>query len=91
MPKSVLLIAGSIALVRVSALALLVLLEETGKQSLSELPLVLLLYPEGLLLPYKPGTLLASWVILALLLVAGSFIATGALYFLGKFIRRNAS
>jgi hypothetical protein len=45
----------------------------------------------GLLLPYKAGTLISSWVILALLLVAGSFAAVAALYFLATFIRRNDS
>lgn len=51
----------------------------------------LLLYPEGLLMPYMPGTPIASSLVLALLLVAGSFAAVGALYFLGTFFRRNAS
>ena len=75
----------AIAAVRISALLLLVWLEQTGRQTISALPLVFLLYPEGLLLPYRADAGIASRVIgLSALLVMGSLAAAALVYLFAK-------
>lgn len=68
---------GLVALVRIVILWYLTYREWTGTQSLSLLPLILLLYPEGLLLP--PTWRLTTthvWLFSGLLII-GSLIMTG--------------
>ena len=77
--------AGLVALLRVSILWYVTYREWTGTQSLTLLPLVLLLYPEGLLLgPTWRLTATNVWLFSGLLTV-GSFIMTavGALLMAG--------
>jgi hypothetical protein len=81
---SVLNIAIAISCVRVFVLFFLVYCEWTGRQSISLLPLVLLLYPEGLLL--RDGL---TWTVgkaagFGALLIIGSFSLT----FIGAIILR---
>jgi len=79
----------AIAAARISALWLLVWLEQTGRQSISALPLVFLLYPESLLLPYRAGAGLALRVIvLSVLLLMGSLAATALVCLLVKRLSR---
>ena len=68
---------------------LLVWLEQTGRQTISALPLVFLLYPEGLILPYRADAEPASRVIgLSLLLIAGSLAAVVLIYLLARQLSR---
>ena len=79
----------TIAAARVSALLLLVWLEQTGRQTISALPLVFLLYPEGLMLPYRPDAGLAPRVVeLSLLLIMGSLAAVFLIYLFAKQLSR---
>ena len=72
------LIAGvSLALIRVGSLWILVHQNWTGRESLDLLPLVLLLFPEGLLLP--KGFAWTFWAAVSFsgLLAIGSFLWAG--------------
>jgi hypothetical protein len=88
-PGSVIRFGLAIAAARISALLVLVWLERTGRQTISALPLVLLLYPEGLLLPYHAGTgFVARVIVLSGLLVLGSLAAVALVSLLAKQISR---
>jgi hypothetical protein len=88
-PTSVIRFGIPLAAVRVSALLLLVWLEQTGRQTISALPLVFLLYPEGLLMPYRADAGIALRVIvLSALLVVGSLAAVALVYLLAKRLSR---
>jgi len=64
-------------------------LEQTGRQTISALPLVFLLYPEGLLLPYRVGAGIVSRVIvLSVLLVMGSLAAVALVSLVAKQVSR---
>jgi len=72
---AVFLIVGSaIAVVRLGAYFFLIYLELTHQQTLSALPLVFLLYPEGLLVPSSQQWTVGSGFVFALALAAGSFM-----------------
>ncbi len=69
-------VGGLVALLRVSILWYLTYREWTGTQSLSLLPLLLLLYPEGLLVaPTSSPTAADVWLLRGLLAV-GSLVMT---------------
>lgn len=69
--RSWLVIAG----IRVAAFAVLFVLHETGRLTISALPLVLLLYPEGLILPQGHAWTVWSAVLFAIVLMLGSMVA----------------
>ena len=83
-PARVIRFGVTIAVARVSALLVLVWLEQTGRQTVSALPLVLLLYPEGLLLPYADEGIAWRLIALSVLLVIGSLAAVALIYLLAK-------
>ncbi len=88
-PPSVIRFGLAIAAVRIAALLVLVWLEQTGRQTISALPLVFLLYPEGLLLPYRAGAGIVSRVIvLSVLLVMGSLAAVALVSLVAKQVSR---
>ena len=89
MPSSFIRFGLAIAAARVSSLWVLVWLEQTGRQTISALPLVFLLYPEGLLLPYRAGAGIVSRVIvLSVLLVMGSLAAVALVSLVAKQVSR---
>ena len=63
-----------LAILRVGALWFLIYLEWTNQQTLSALPLILLLYPEVLLVPVTHSWTFGSCLIFSLVLVAGSAV-----------------
>jgi len=88
-PDRVIRFGLAIAAARVSALLVVVWLEQTGRQTISALPLVFLLYPEGLLLPYRAGAGIVSRVIvLSVLLLIGSLAAVVLVSMLAKQVSR---
>jgi hypothetical protein len=88
-PSSVIRFGLAIAAARISALFVLVWLEQTGRQTISALPLVLLLYPEGLLLPYRAGTgIVLRAIFLSVLLVVGSLAVVALVSQLAKQLSR---
>jgi hypothetical protein len=79
----------AIAAARISALLVLVWPEQTNRQTISGVPLVFLLYPEGLLLPYRAGAGTVSRVIvLSVLLIVGSLAAVALVSLLSKQLSR---
>ena len=88
-PRSVIRFGLAIAAARVSALWVLVWLEQTGRQTISALPLVLLLYPEGMLLPYRASAgMVSRAIVLSVLLVMGSLAAVALVSMLAKQVSR---
>jgi hypothetical protein len=88
-PSSVIPFGLAIAAARISALLVLVWLEQTGRQTISAVPPVLLLYPEGLLLPYRAGAgMVSRAIVLSLLLVMGSLAAVALVSLLAKQLSR---
>jgi hypothetical protein len=73
------LLGNGLACVRLGALWLLVSREWSHQQSLSTLPLILLLFPEGFLLPTPVIWALKTALIFSALLVVGSFAAAALL------------
>jgi len=69
------LLGSGLACVRLGALWLLVSREWSHQQSLSTLPLILLLFPEGLLLPAPMIWTLRTALFFSAVLVVGSFTA----------------
>ena len=82
MNNRVWLLGSGLACVRLGALWLLVSREWSHQQSLSTLPLILLLFPEGLLLPAPMIWTLRTALFFSAVLVVGSFTAV-ALFGLG--------
>jgi len=70
----------SLAAVRITALWLLIYLEWSHRQSISLLPLVILLYPEGLLLPAKFNWTLWGAIGFSGVLLLGSLVLTTVLF-----------
>ena len=66
--------ATTLAILRVGALWFLIYLEWTNQQTLSALPLILLLYPEVLLFPATHSWTLGSGLVFSIALVAGSAV-----------------
>jgi len=88
-PRSVIRFGLAIAAARVSALWVLVWLEQTGRQTISALPLMFLLYPEGLLLPYRAGAgIVPRVIVLSVWLVIGSLAAVALVSMLAKQVSR---
>jgi hypothetical protein len=69
--------------VRWSALFFLAYLEWTKQQTLSALPLVFLLLPEGALIPSGPQVTVYVVILYACALAAGSFLLAGIVIGLG--------
>lgn len=65
---------GAVAAVRVGVLWLLIHHEWTHQQSLAILPLVLLLFPEGFLLPAPVEWTTKLGLLFSTALIAGSFV-----------------
>lgn len=66
--------AGAVAAARVGVLWLLIHRKWAHQQSLATLPLVLLLFPEGLLLPGSVEWTARLAVLFSTVLIAGSFV-----------------
>jgi hypothetical protein len=64
-------------------------LEQLHAQSISLLPLVLLLYPEGLLVPKDHRWTMASALLFSAALVVGSFILVGIVALVISALRRS--
>ncbi len=79
MNNGVWLLGSGLACVRLGALWLLVSREWIHQQSLSTLPLILLLFPEGLLLPSPVIWTLRTALFFSAVLVVGSFTAVALL------------
>ncbi len=79
MNNRVWLLGSGLACVRVGALWLLVSREWIHQQSLSTLPLILLLFPEGFLLPSPVIWTLRTALFFSAVLVVGSFTAVALL------------
>ncbi len=79
MNNGVWLLGSGLACVRLGALWLLVSREWIHQQSLSTLPLILLLFPEGLLLPLPVIWTLRTALFFSAVLVVGSFTAVALL------------
>lgn len=84
--RRVLLVGGGVACARVASLWLLLWLEKSGQQTISALPLVLLLYPEGLILPYHINAGISWALALSAALVFGSLSAVAAICILSKML-----
>ena len=82
--RRVLIVAIVFSCVRVGAFAFLLYLEATGRQSIAMLPLILLLYPEGLLMGSDLSWTAGRAIGFAALLIAGSFSLT----LIGAFVVR---
>ena len=79
----------AVAAARISALLVLVWLEQTGRQTISALPLVFLLYPESLLIPYRAGAgIVLRVIVLSVLLAIGSLAATALVSLVAKQVSR---
>ncbi len=74
MTSGVWLWGGSVASVRVGVLWLLIYHVWTNQESLATLPLVLLLFPEALLLPGSVMWTTGLAVLFSVVLIAGSFL-----------------
>ena len=72
--RTVWLLSFIIGVPRLAAFWLLLTLEAAGKQSISHLPLVLLLYPEGLFVPQTIVWTIGSVLKFSGLLLTGSII-----------------
>ena len=79
MNNRVWLLGSGLACVRLGALWLLVSREWIHQQSLSTLPLILLLFPEGFLLPSPVIWTLRTALFFSAVLVVGSFTAVALL------------
>ena len=79
MNNRVLLLGSGLACVRLGALWFLVSREWIHQQSLSTLPLILLLFPEGFLLPARVIWTLKTALFFSAVLVVGSFTAVALL------------
>ena len=73
-PSIFITLPATLVIVRVSIFWLLFYLQRTGKESLSLLPLVLALFPEGLIAPDNQPWTPATGIIFSLLLFIGSCI-----------------
>ena len=79
--------ACAVAAVRVCALWYLLFREWTHQQSISTLPLVLLLYPEGLLLSEPVVWTARLAVMFSVALIAGSFLWVGIVAAVAALVR----
>jgi hypothetical protein len=75
------LLGSGLACVRVGALWFLVSREWLHQQSLAALPLILLLFPEGFLLPSRVLWTLNTALFFSAVLIVGSFTAVAVLGF----------
>ena len=75
---SVMLVGGGVALVRVVILWYVTYRQWSGNESLFELPLIILLFPELLVMPNNRPTAANMWVSTGILVV-GSFAVVSAL------------
>ena len=74
-------LASGLAFIRLCALWFLVSREWTHQQNLATLPLILLLFPEGFLLPAPVIWTLGTALFFSVVLTMGSFTAVGLLGF----------
>lgn len=74
LPSRVWLWGGAVALVRLGVLWFLIYREWTREASLAILPLVLLLFPEGWLLPAPVTWTTSTALVFSAILAAGSFL-----------------
>jgi len=72
--RQVLIIGTTLSCVRIAIFAFLIFCEWTGRQSISLLPFILVLYPEGLLIKNDVTWTVWGAIGFSVLLIVGSFV-----------------
>jgi len=72
--RQVVIIGTTLSCVRIAIFAFLIFCEWTGRQSISLLPLILVLYPEGILIKNDVTWTVWGAIGFSVLLIVGSFV-----------------
>ena len=85
--RAILRLGRNLALARVATLWLLLYLKWSGQESIASVLLILLLYPEALLLPQDPQWTLALGLLFSFILAVGSMMWAAVLVAAGRLMR----